>query len=576
MLDYFIIKVKRRLKEIILVPDVATGISPTQASTAAMDQSVASNTKLKKQDQGNSPRKPSAPISSTETTNSGVNSLLRSEASDNSQTVNTKHGSSLVQNVPVSASRSRINNLNESTSGTRVSEKLESVNNNIAVSIAPSMPRLQCHTTLGQSNVLERGKTENVIRSVSRCVISVPPGFQNLAHDQHSVQEQSFSKNMKTGTHGQNSFSCITKQHVPNNSTTSNHTVSVSRSVQPQEKKQVQQNMHIREQEQLHSHQTLEPDRQPMFWQNASVSQQLHLNSKAQKQEGDNCKKYQITTTASSQNSQSHQQQYPYSISPAALFHMASQASRGQMSAVVLPSATESNASSRPGLPASTTTAVGTTGSGAPPGFSAALPINYHGQHIDALSMNKLLIGSSVFRTSVTQADVQSVTPSTAQPFLSVNGPMPGIYVSAHTPHSYSNPSLNQRHPVFDTRHFISQQVTQGLHQNVAQGLPQAMTGSVPPGMQPGTSVSLPPPGLPAPLSQGISNSVPQAVPQGMHQNIQSGISPVNCSAVSQGMPAVPIGHPFPPQHNYPQQGFQVSLYFHSMFCMYFCMNIIV
>lgn len=544
--------------------DVATGNSPPQASTAAMDQSLASVTKVKNQDQGKPPHKPSASLPGTEAASSGANGLLHSEGSANSQDVNCvnmKPVSNLLQNIPGSTSSSRINNLNESTSGAVASEKLESVNSNISVSSSSSMPKMQGCITLGQSNVLVRGQTESVTRGMGSSVVSVPPGFQNLSPAQHSVQDHVSSHSVKAGIHGQSDHSYINKPHVPSNLANSNHAASVSQSVNHQEKKQVQQNMlKQQEQEQLRSQHVIEPDRQWGYWQNAAVPQ-VHLNSKAQKQDGDSSKKYQITSTTSNPSSQSHQQQYPYSISPAALFHMASQAAGGQISAMLLPSATENNTPSRPGLPASTG-AVGTTGSGAPPGFSAPVPINYHGQQIDALPMNKLLIGSSVFRSSVSQADGQSSTPNTAsQPFLSVSGPMPGIYVSTHTPHNYSDPSLNQRHPVFDTRHFISQQVSQGLHQNVAQGLPQGVSATVPPGMPAGTSVSLTPPGLPAPLSQGISNSVPQAVPQGMHQNIQSGMSQVNLgSAVSQGMQAMPIGHPFPPQHTYPQQGYQMTV----------------
>lgn len=538
-----------------------------------MGQSLASLTKTKKLDHGKSSHKTS--VSLPVTTNSGVNSLLHSEASDNSQSVksvNVKTGCNLLQNIPVSVGGPRVNNLNDSTSGAVANENLESVNNNVVVTTSASTPKMQGHITLGQSNVLAKGQTESVIRGVSSCAISVPPGFQNLTHIKYTAQEQVFSQIIKPGTHGHGNLSYITKSHVPSNLANPNHTVPVSQSAQPQEKK-VQQNLCLQQEEQLHSQQITEPDRQWRFWQNDAMPQQGCLNSKAQKQDGENRKKYQITSTTSSQSSQSHQQQYPYSISPAALFHMASQAAGGQISAVLLPSSKENNTPSRPGLPTSTTAAVGTTGSGAPPGFSAPVPINYHGQQVDALPMNKLLLGSSVFRSSVSQADGQSAAPNTAsQPFLPVSGPMPGIYVSAHTPHTYSDPSLNQRHPVFETRHFLSQQVTQGLHQNVAQGLPQGVTATVPPGMQAGTSVSLPPPGLPAPLSQGISNSVPQALAQGVHQNLQSGMSQVNLgSAVSQGMQAVPIGHPFPPQHTYPQQGYQVGLYFCMVPCMYLC-----
>lgn len=532
-----------------------------------MDQSLASVTKLKNQDKGKPPLKSSPSLPGTEAASSGANGLVHSEGCVNSHDVNcvnVKPISKLLQNISGSTTTSRINSLNESTSRATPSEKLESINSNISVTSSSSMPKVQGRITLGQSNMVVRGQTASVTRGMGSSAISVPPGFQNLSPAQHSVQDHVSSQSGKAGTHGQSDLSHINKPHLPNNLGNSNHAVAVSQSGNHQEKKQVQQNiLKQQEQEQLRSQQVMEPDRQWGFWQNAAVTQ-VHLNSKAQKQDGDSNNKYQITSTTSSQSSQSHQQQYPYSISPAALFHMASQAAGGQISAMLLPSATENNTPSRPGLPASTG-AVGNPASGAPPGFSAPVPINYHGQQIDALPMNKLLIGSSVFRSSVSQADGQSATPNTAsQPFLSVSGAMPGIYVSTHTPHNYSDPSLNQRHPVFDTRHFISQQVSQGLHQNVAQGLPQGVSATVPPGMQAGTSVSLTtPPGLPAPLSQGINNSVPQ----GMHQNIQSGMSQVNLgSAVSQGMQAMPIGHPFPPQHTYPQQSYQVSL---SLCCMH-------
>lgn len=546
-----------------------------------MDHSLASVTKVKKQDQGKAPHKPSAPLLSTEaasgsSSSGSVNGLLHAEAasakSQDVKCVNVKPTSNLLQSVPASASGPRLDvRVSEATSRPAASENLESINNNFSVSNSSSVHRMQGHTTLGQSSVLRRGQTESVIRGMGSCVISVPPGFQNLSHAQHTVQDQVSSQSKKTATHGQADLSYVSKPHVPSNLANSNHSVSASQSGKDQEKKTVQQNVVIQqEQEKLCSQPTVDPDRQWGFWPNAAVPQHIHLNSKGQKQEGDTSKKYQVTSAASTQSSQSHQQQYPYSISPAALFHMASQAAGGQISAMLLPSATENNTSSRPGLSASTG-AVGISGNGAPPGFSAPVPINYHGQQLDALPLNKLLIGSSVFRSSVSQADGQSATPNTvSQPFLSVSGPVPGIYVSAHTPHNYSDPNLNQRHPVFDTRHFISQPVTQGLHQNVAQGLsPQGVAATVPPGMQAGTSVSLTPPGLPAPISQGISNSVPQAVPQGMHQNLQSGMSQVNLgSAVSQGMQAVPIGHPFPPQHTFPQQGYQVSPASHSMHCI--------
>lgn len=539
-----------------------------------MDQSLAAITRIKKQDQGKPSYKPSASLPSTEATNSGVNSLLQCGASVNSQcvqSVNTKPGNNpLKTNMPSSESASRINNISESSKATRPTsgDLVDSVDKNIVVtSSSATTPRVQTHATLGPSSIRLRGQTESVIGALGSGAVSVPPGFQNLPHVQvqHSVQGQTLSQGMKTGTQGNNNLSYISNPQGSNNLTATSH-VTVSQSLQPQEPKQAKQQIkQIQEQQQMHSQQLAHPPRQWGYWPSTALPQQVHLNSKTQKQEVDKSRNYQITTTASSQNSQPHQQQYPYSISPAALFHMASQAPSGQISAMLLPNVTENNTSSRSGLPASpTTTTVGITGNGAPPpGFSAPVSINYHGQQVDTLPMNKLVIGSPVFRSTVSQADGQSGTPNTAsQPFLSVNGPMPGIYVSAHTPHTYGDPSLNQQHPVFDTRHFISQQMTQGLHQNVAQGLPQGVAAAVPPGMQAGTSVSLPPPGLAASVPQGISNSVPQAVPQGMHQNLQSGVSQVNLgSPMSQGIQAVPMGHPFPPQHTYPQQGYQVGVW---------------
>ena len=545
-----------------------------------MDHSLAAITRIKKQDQGKSSHKPSASLPSTGATNSGVNSLLQCGGSANShcvQSVNTKPGNNALKtNMPASESLSRINSISESSSNstgiTSGNPLAIPVDKNIVVtSSSVTVPRGQTHTPLGPSTLLLRGQTENVIGGLSSGAVSVPPGFQNLPHVQvqHNVQGQILSQGMKTGTQGHSNLSYISKPQGPSNSTTSH--VTVSQSLQPQEPKQAQQIKQIQEQKQLHSQQLAQPPRQWGYWPNTALPQQVHLNSKPQKQEVDKSRNYQIPTTASSQSSQPHQQQYPYSISPAALFHMASQAPSGQISAMLLPNVTENNStSSRSGLPASpTTTTVGITSSGAPPpGFSAPVPINYHGQQVDTLPMNKLMIGSPVYRSAVSQADGQSATPNTgSQPFLSVSGPMPGIYVSAHTPHTYGDPSLNQQHPVFDTRHFISQQMTQGLHQNVAQGLPQAVAAAVPPGMQAGTSVSLPPPGLAASVPQGISNSVPQAVPQGMHQNLQSGVSQVNLgSPMSQGMQAVPMGHPFPPQHTYPQQGYQVGVYICALY----------
>lgn len=546
--------------------DVATGNSPTQTSTATMDHSHAATTRIKIQDLGKASHKPSATLSSTEAASNGVNSLLQCGGSANSQcvqSVNTKPGSNpLKSSMPASESISRISSVSDSSkaTGSTSGDLAKSVDKNIVVtSSSLTAPRVQTHTPLGTSSILLRGQNESVIGGLGSGAVSVPPGFQNLPHVQvqHNVQGQ------KLTTQAHSNTTYISNPQGSSNLTTTSH-VTVSQNLQPQESKQTQQMKQMQEQQQLLSQQVVQPPRQWGYWPNTALPQQVQLNSKVQKQEIDKSRNYQITTTASSQSSQSHQQQYPYSISPAALFHMASQAPSGQISAMLLPNVTEnSTTSNRSGLPAPPTTTVGITGSGAPPpGFSAPVPINYHGQQVDTLPMNKLMIGSPVFRPTVSQADGQSTTPTTvSQPFLSVSGPMPGIYVSAHTPHTYGDPSLSQQHPVFDTRHFISQQMTQGLHQNVAQGLPQGVAAAVPPGMQAGTSVSLPPPGLAASVPQGINNSVPQAVPQGIHQNIQSGVSQVNLnSAMSQGMQPVPMGHPFPPQHTYPQQGYQMTV----------------
>ncbi|KAG0710685.1 Terminal uridylyltransferase 4 [Chionoecetes opilio] len=550
--------------------DVATGNSPTQTSTTSMDQSLAAITRIKRQDQRKSSHTPSTSLPSTEATNSGVNSLLQCRGNINPQcvqNVNTKTANiSLKTDMPSSESVSRINSKSESSNPTGITSGgvVNPVDkNNVVTSSSVTVPRVQSHTPLGPSSVLLRGQTESAMGGSGGAAVSVPPGFQNLPHAQvqHSVQGQTLSQGLKTGTQGRSNLNYISNPQGPSSLMTTSQ-ATVSQSPQSQEPKQALQHIkQVQEQQQLHSQQLAQPPRQWGYWPTTALPQPVHLNSKPQKQEVDKSRNYKIPTTASSQNSQPHQQQYPFSISPAALFHMASQAPSGHISAMLLPNVTESNStSSRSGLPPSpTTTTVGLPGSGAPPpGFSAPVPINYHGQQVDTLPMNKLMIGSPVLRSTVSQADGQSAMPNTAsQPFLPVSGPMPGIYVSAHTPHTYGDPSLNQQHPVFDTRHFISQQMTQGLHQNVTQGLPQGVAAAVPPGMQAGTGVSLPPPGLGASLPQGINNSVPQAVPQGMHQNLQSGVSQVTLgSPMSQGMQAVPMGHPFPPQHTYPQQGY--------------------
>ncbi|KAG7175187.1 Terminal uridylyltransferase 7-like [Homarus americanus] len=312
-------------------------------------------------------------------------------------------------------------------------------------------------------------------------------------------------------------------------------------------------------------------------------------------------KPYQGVTTAPTTQTHQHQQQYPYSISPAALFHMASQAAGGQMSAVLLPSVSESG-NIRPGIPVSTASSVGSggtasgSGSGAPPppGFTAPIAINYHGQQVDAVSFNKLIM-SPLYRSPVSQPDGQSAVSNTpSQSFISVgqslSGPVAGVYavqqgsgggqftnlaptVAGHTPHAFGDPSLSQQQVPFDTRHFIPQQLAQGLHQGIPQGLPQGIAAPVPQGVpqgvaqgiQGGTGVSLPPPGLTSSVPQGLSQNVPQGVPQGLHQSLPGGVSQVSMgSALSQGIQAVPMGHALQqhhyPQPSYPQQGYQMPV----------------
>ncbi|KAK3874196.1 hypothetical protein Pcinc_020849 [Petrolisthes cinctipes] len=366
------------------------------------------------------------------------------------------------------------------------------------------------------------------------------------------------------------------------------------------QQQQIQQQMQQQHQQQIQQQQQ-HVARQWAYWPNTALPQPPQLSSKPQKEESDKPKTYQ--GSSSSQTQQTHQQQYPYSISPAALFHMASQAPSGQVSAVLVPGATEGNSgATRPGLSGSSGPTDNPSNSGTPahppPGFSAPLTVSYHTQSGDAIPVNKLLMNSPLYRSSVSQSDGQGGASSASQPFMAVSrapgGAVTGVYVqqgngggqytnlaltpSAHTPHTFGDPSLAQQQMAFETRHFITQQLAQGLHQGVAQGVHQGVAQSVHQGLHQGLAQGMHqslPQGLHQNVSQGVASGVPQggsgvplpppglpvSLPQGLNQNV----SQVNLgSALSQGLPGVPMGHhlqqhPFP-QPAFPQQGYQVAV----------------
>lgn len=430
--------------------------------------------------------------------------------------------------------------------------------------------------------------------------LGVPPGFHLLGHANQSYPNQGLpvkdhNPSQGIGANQISSADSSSNQSIPANNKVPKsvgHSGSIVHgNVYSQAGGSQQYPLLLEKQQQVTSQQK----QQLKYSENWSgeVIPQQYLATKSQEQ----LKKDPTPVIVSSaQNHQSQQQQQIFfSITPAALFHMASQAAGGQLSAVLMPNVSESS-STRTNSSIPTSSSLGTTNSNVnapppppPPGFSAPVAINYPNQQIDAMPYNKLVIGSPLYRSPASQAEGQPVVPSTAsQSFItpigqSVGG-MAGVYAlqqssggsqftnmtptgTPHSPHALADPSLSQQQVPYDTRHFISQ-VPQGLHQGVPQGVPQSLT-SVPPGIPQAVTQAVPQGlqgGPPAP-PPGLSTSVPQGVQgmsQGLHQNLAGGVPQVSLgSALSPAIQPVPIGHHLPqhyPQPSFPQQGYQMAV----------------
>ncbi|KAK7072352.1 hypothetical protein SK128_022203 [Halocaridina rubra] len=416
--------------------------------------------------------------------------------------------------------------------------------------------------------------------------LSVPPGFHHLRQEGQNFANQPQAVKESTGL-GMNSNQSMTgnkkiSSHAPNQESV--HPLSNSQHHALQLERQ-----HIQSQSQHHI-----PHHKPQKYVDSwpHVISHQYVNPNPQESVKKNLIHQTATAATSAQNSQPQQQQYYYSITPAALFHMASQAAGGQLSAVLMPNTNESN-SNRTGssIPTSST---GTPNSSIsappppPPGFTAPVTINYPNQQLDAaMPFNKLVMGSPLYRSPVSQAEGQQVVPSTAsQSFItplgqSVGG-MPGVYAlqhsssgsqfptinptgAAHSPQGLNDQNVNQQQVTFDSRQFLSQ-VPQGLHQGM-QGVPQNLT-PIPPGISQGVAQTLPQQLQGAPAAPpGLSTSVPQGVQgvsQGLHQSLVGGVPQVSMGqALSPGLQPMPIGHHIPqhyPHPSFPQQGYQMAV----------------
>nr|XP_045624823.1 uncharacterized protein LOC123774531 [Procambarus clarkii] len=614
--------------------DVVTGNSTCQTSTTKLEQLQAATSRTTNRSQAKSLNEVTGPLPASGTPNVGLNITVKSGVNTTQSGVSSVHpGTDTVKpGIYTSEGESLLCSLGDPLSvvtGLRVGAR---TGVSCISSSALSNSGLPANVLLGSANLLDWGGTEKSTESVSSGAVSVPPGFQHLANVSVGLASQGqaipdhINPEMKLNSQGHTLVSQTSKQQGPSYNTNVNniYQMAIMQQKPPQSQQQEQQQaQHQQEQqkqqEQLkqkpqqqqkiidqekqqrllqqeqQQQQSLQQHRHWEYWPASVLSQPIQLATKSQKQEPQKPKTYQTTTAVSTTQTQPHQQQYPYSISPAALFHMASQAAGGQMSAVLLPSVSESN-TSRPGMTVSTASTVSSggtqnsSGSGAPPppGFSAPIAVNYHSQPVDAVQFNKLMIRSPLYRSPVTQPDGQSAVSNTAsQTFLSVgqslSGPVAGIYavqpgsggsqftsiaptLTGHSPHAFGDPSLSQQQVPYDTRHFISQQVAPGLHQGIPQGLGATVPQGVPQGVaqriQGGTGVQLPPPGLTTSVPQGMSQNVPQGVPQGVHQTLPGGVS--MGSALSQGIQALPMGHALQqhhyPQPSYPQQGYQMTV----------------
>ncbi|XP_069938173.1 serine/threonine-protein kinase pakD, partial [Cherax quadricarinatus] len=423
--------------------DVVTGNSTCQTSTTKADQSQAAASRPTNQGRGKSPTDVTGALPASGTPKVGLTCTVKSGVNTAQVGGNSlQPGTDTVNSgMFASESDSLLGSLSDPVSvvtAIRVGGRSEgSCVSNSAVSNSGVS---SANALLGSANVHDWGDIEKPA-DISSGAINAPPGFQHLAH----VPVGLSSQGQTVSDHVNQVLKLSSQGHAhesqgPNNVTAVNHYHQMTAMHQQQQQKEQQKQKKQNPQQQQHPQQSLPQHRQWEFWPSNVLPQSIQLTSKSQKQEPQKPKSYQPTTTVSTTQTQQQQQQYPYSISPAALFHMASQAAGGQMSAVLLPSVSESS-NNRSSMAVSTSPSVSSegtissSGSGAapPPGFSAPIAINYHGQQVDPVQFNKLIMGSPLYRSPVSQSDGQSAVSNTAsQSFISVSqslsGPVAGVY----------------------------------------------------------------------------------------------------------------------------------------------------
>ncbi|XP_076069141.1 terminal uridylyltransferase 7-like isoform X2 [Oratosquilla oratoria] len=323
--------------------------------------------------------------------------------------------------------------------------------------------------------------------------------------------------------------------------------------------------------------------------------QQIQQMQQQQRQMQQQQVQQQIQAQQQQQQQQPQQQQYFYSLTPAALFHMASQAANAvsgsnQSSSVSSTSVNESSCSSSGGQGRSTgtnpTTPVTTVPP--PPGFPAPVTLDYQGEPLNGSGYNKLVLGSPLYRMDGPpgHSEASSIVPSSNPPqsFLAplgqtVSGPgLPsGVFHLQSGSSSDQYPGAVGSAQGFTESGHAQQQMAHFMPAQISQGVAPPQGVPPPQGLGPPPPQGLPPPPQGVPPSQSVapaqgmgggSGVAPPpglaSLPQGMSGGVGSGVGQGALPApITQGLQiTVPpqMHQHFTQQPNFAQQGYQMTV----------------